>query len=113
MLEGSTNFGGLGVRVSGKTLRDFASENTFHPLGMIHTQYRNDHTALIPHRALAYSPGENGRYRLNVSYAEETGDGMVQTTIEDFLKWDENKRNNNGSSSWKRRSRPRTSCWLN
>lgn len=77
-------------RVSGKTLKDFAFENVFHPLGMLHTQYRNDHTALIPHRALAYSPGENGGYRLSVSYAEATGDGMVQTTIEDLIKWDEN-----------------------
>jgi CubicO group peptidase (beta-lactamase class C family) len=41
-------------RVSGKTLKDFAAENIFQPLGMTHTQFRNDHTSLIPNRALAY-----------------------------------------------------------
>jgi CubicO group peptidase (beta-lactamase class C family) len=77
-------------RISGKTLKDFAAENIFHPLGMMHTQYRNDHTSLIPHRALAYDPGENAGFRLSVPYAEENGDGMVQTSIEDLQKWDEN-----------------------
>jgi CubicO group peptidase (beta-lactamase class C family) len=77
-------------RVSGRTLKDFAEENIFQPLGMVHTQYRNDHTSLIPHRALAYDPNGNGGYQLSVSYGEETGDGMVQTSIEDLQMWDEN-----------------------
>ncbi|PWT89125.1 MAG: hypothetical protein C5B54_09445 [Acidobacteria bacterium] len=76
-------------RVSGKTLKDFAAENIFQPLEMLHTQYRNDHTALIPNRALAYEEDENG-YKLSVSYGEENGDGMVHTTVEDLQKWDEN-----------------------
>src|SRR5271155_3674370 len=41
-------------RVSGKTLREFAAENIFTPLGMAHTQYRDSHTSLIADRALAY-----------------------------------------------------------
>jgi CubicO group peptidase (beta-lactamase class C family) len=77
-------------RVSGKTLKDFAAENIFRPLGMTHTQFRNDHTALIPHRALAYDPSWDGGYKLSMPYAEENGDGMLQTSIEDLQKWDEN-----------------------
>jgi beta-lactamase family protein len=76
-------------RASGIALADFEADNIFGPLGMTHTHYRDDHTLLIPHRALAYSPGKNGTYRLNVSYQEETGDGMIQTSIEDLIKWDE------------------------
>lgn len=78
-------------RVSGKTLREFAAENIFNPLGMFHTQYRDDHTALIRNRALAYDPKtiQDG-YKLDVSYFEQTGDGAVHTTVEDLLKWDEN-----------------------
>jgi CubicO group peptidase (beta-lactamase class C family) len=78
-------------RVSGKTLREFAAENIFTPLGMKHTQYRDDHTALIADRALAYDPTEkkNG-FTMNVSYFEQTGDGAVHTSVEDLLKWDEN-----------------------
>src|SRR6266446_6306761 len=45
-------------RVSGKTLREFAAENIFAPLEMSHTQYRDDHTSLIPNRALAYDAKE-------------------------------------------------------
>jgi len=77
-------------RVSGKNLKDFAAEKIFQPLGMLHTQFRNDHTLLIPHRALAYDAGESEGYKLNVSYGEESGDGMLCTTIEDLQKWDEN-----------------------
>jgi CubicO group peptidase (beta-lactamase class C family) len=76
-------------KASGKSLKEFAAQNIFQPLGMLHTQYRDDHTLLIPHRALGYDPGENGTYKLSVSYGEETGDGMVQTSIEDLHKWDE------------------------
>lgn len=73
------------------TLEDFASKN-FQPLGMTHTTYRDDHTMLIPHRALAYDPKEkdNGGYKLNVSYFEQLGDGAVHTSVEDLAKWDEN-----------------------
>jgi len=78
-------------RVSGKTLREFAAENIFTPLGMTHTQYRDDHTSLVADRAMAYSADEKkGGYTLNVSYFEQTGDGAVHTSVEDLLKWDQN-----------------------
>lgn len=76
-------------RITGETLAKFETKNIFSPLGMTHTQYRDDHTSLIPHRALAYTQDANGDYKLSVSYAEETGDGMLQTSIEDLVKWDE------------------------
>lgn len=77
-------------RVSGKTLREFAVENIFQALGMTHTTYRDDHTMLIPNRALAYALGEKGSYKLRVSYFEQLGDGAVHTSVEDLQKWDEN-----------------------
>src|SRR5467141_4033882 len=78
-------------RVSGKTLREFGGENIFAPLEMTHTQYRDNHAALIANRALAYEEQENkSGYKLNVSYFEQTGDGAVHTSVEDLLKWDEN-----------------------
>ncbi|HXJ04267.1 MAG TPA: serine hydrolase domain-containing protein [Candidatus Acidoferrum sp.] len=78
-------------RVSGKPLREFAADNMFSPLGMTRTQYRDDHTALIPNRAMAYDPREiKDGYTLDVSYFEQTGDGAVHTSVEDLLKWDEN-----------------------
>jgi CubicO group peptidase (beta-lactamase class C family) len=78
-------------RVSGKSLRDYAAENIFSPLGMTHTQYRDSHTLLIPNRAMAYDPIEKSQgFTFNVSYFEQTGDGAVHTTVGDMLKWDEN-----------------------
>src|SRR6266849_5272194 len=77
-------------RVSGKTLRDFAAENIFEPLQMNQTVIRNDHTQLVPGRALAYNPNEAGTgFTLGVSYFEQTGDGALHTSVEDLLKWDE------------------------
>src|SRR5437588_8843102 len=77
-------------RVSKMTLREFASKNIFEPLGMNHTTFRDDHTMLIPHRALAYDPGDKSGYKLDVSYFEQLGDGAVHTSVEDLAKWDEN-----------------------
>jgi CubicO group peptidase (beta-lactamase class C family) len=78
-------------RASGKTLREFATENIFEPLQMTQTVFRDGHTQLVPNRALAYDPKEAGTgYALNVSYFEQTGDGAVHTSVQDLLKWDEN-----------------------
>jgi len=55
------------------------------------TTYRDDHTQLVPNRALAYDPKEkSGAFSLDVSYFEQTGDGAVHTSVLDLLKWDEN-----------------------
>jgi len=75
-------------RITGETLADFETKNIFVPLGMTHTRYRDDQTALIPHRAFSYSQGANGDYRVSVPYTEGTGAGMLQTTIEEPIKWD-------------------------
>jgi CubicO group peptidase (beta-lactamase class C family) len=78
-------------RASGKTLREFAAENIFEPLQMKQTIFRDEHTLLVPNRALAYDPKDAGAgYALDVSYFEQTGDGAVHTSVEDLLKWDEN-----------------------
>jgi CubicO group peptidase (beta-lactamase class C family) len=78
-------------RVGGISLPEFAAENIFQPLGMTQTLYRDQHTKLIPGRALAYDAKEPGPgFSLNVSYFEQTGDGAVHTSVEDLLKWDEN-----------------------
>jgi CubicO group peptidase (beta-lactamase class C family) len=78
-------------RVTGKTLRDFDQENIFTPLGMSSTQIFNDHTQIIPHRATGYRyDDENKSFGVEMSNFEQTGDGSVQTSVEDLLRWDEN-----------------------
>jgi CubicO group peptidase (beta-lactamase class C family) len=77
-------------RTSGKTLREFAHERIFTPLGMTSTQILDDHTLVIPRRAASYAPRGDGGFRLAIANWEQTGDGAVQTTVEDFAKWDRN-----------------------
>lgn len=76
-------------RVAGQSLRDFAAERIFRPLGMTHTEFRDDHTALIPERAVGYSPS-NGTYRLSQPAFDVVGDGGMYSTVEDLVKWDAN-----------------------
>ena len=41
-------------RASGQSLRDFAEQRIFAPLGMRHTQFNDSHTRIIPNRATGY-----------------------------------------------------------
>lgn len=77
-------------RVSGKSLPEFAEEQIFRPLGMTHTRYNDDHMAVIPNRATGYTSRPGGGFATDMSNFEQTGDGAVQTSIEDLIRWDEN-----------------------
>ncbi|MFL5615935.1 MAG: serine hydrolase domain-containing protein [Gemmatimonadaceae bacterium] len=78
-------------RVSGQTLAQFASDRIFRPLGMTHTRFNDDHKSVIPNRATGYAPRDSGSgWATEMSNFEQTGDGAVQTTIEDMQRWDEN-----------------------
>lgn len=78
-------------RVSGKSLRDYAAERIFKPLGMTNTMFRDDHTMLVPERALGYQlVGSN--YHISQPQFDIVGDGGVYTTVEDLAKWDANFR---------------------
>ena len=77
-------------RASGKSLRQFAQEHIFGPLDMRETHFHDDHTMIVPRRATAYAPGEQGSFVIDMSGFEQTGDGAVYTTVEDLAKWDRN-----------------------
>jgi CubicO group peptidase (beta-lactamase class C family) len=77
-------------KASGKSLRELAQERIFTPLGMSSTQILDDHTLVIPRRAASYAPRGDGGFRLEIANWEQTGDGAVQTTVEDLAKWDRN-----------------------
>ena len=76
-------------RVSGKGLAAFAAERIFRPAGMHATRYMDDHAAVVPGRATGYEPSGTG-FRVALSNWEQLGDGAVQTSIADLLKWDAN-----------------------
>jgi CubicO group peptidase (beta-lactamase class C family) len=77
-------------RASGTSLRDFAREHIFAPLGMTRTHYLGSYDDIVPDRALAYSPRPGGGLRTDMSRWLQLGDGAVFTTVEELLRWDAN-----------------------
>lgn len=76
-------------RVSGQSLRKFAAEQIFAPLGMKDTHFHDDHTELIPNRAVGYVPRKSGGWSLDSSTLDAVGDGGLFSTIDDLFKWDQ------------------------
>jgi CubicO group peptidase (beta-lactamase class C family) len=90
----NTNYFLLGIvlqRATGKTLAQYAAENIFRPLSMTHTRFYDDASVVVPGRAAAYDPGQNGQFLVDwsTSYAVVGGGGLM-TTVGDLLKWDDN-----------------------
>ncbi len=75
--------------VTGQSLKDFAEERIFGPLGMKQTHFHDDHTHIVPGRAAGYAPSEEG-FRISMTTLDIVGDGGVYTTIDDLLLWDRN-----------------------
>ena len=73
-------------RVSGRTLAAFAHDRIFVPLRMSNTQYLDDTRRIVPHRAEAYDH-EGGGFTVDMSDWDQTGDGAVQTTVNDMARW--------------------------
>lgn len=77
-------------RVSGESLREFAAQRIFQPLGMSHTQFVDRHDMIVPGKAVSYADGAHGEFVLAQANWEQTGDGAVNTTVEDLVQWDQN-----------------------
>ncbi|MDR4954111.1 serine hydrolase domain-containing protein [Chryseobacterium sp. ES2] len=86
-------------RVSKKPFGEFLSQNIFKPLDMKHTLvYRSRYQPQsVSNYALGYETDESGKKVLLDSHGKEyytyyldgiVGDGMVNSTLEDLLKWD-------------------------
>ena len=91
-LYSNTGFTLLGVivkRVSGKSLRDFADERIFKPLGMTSTHFHDDYTMLVPGRTSAYAPRAGG-WRVSIPNYDTYGATSLFTTVGDLLKWEAN-----------------------
>ena len=76
-------------RVSGMPLAQFSRETFFQPLGMDHTQWRDDWNRVVPGRATAYTPAPGG-FRVDMPFMSVYGAGGLLTTVGDLLKWNAN-----------------------
>lgn len=77
-------------RASAQSLADFSRERIFRPLGMLHTQWRDDYRRVVEGRASAYSAGPNGTFLQNMPFTNVYGNGGLLTTMGDLLIWAEN-----------------------
>ena len=77
-------------RVSGLSLREFAHNHIFDPLGMHDTQIHDDVALVIKNRAWGYSDDKRAGWVNNITRSEEVGDSNIYTSIEDLAKWDQN-----------------------
>jgi CubicO group peptidase (beta-lactamase class C family) len=76
-------------RVSGQSLRRFAHERFFEPLGMRDTHFHDDHTMIVPGRTSAYQPrqGVPGAWQISIPVFDTYGATSLFTTAEDLLRW--------------------------
>ncbi len=91
-LYSNTGFTLLGVivkRVSGKSLRDFADERIFKPLGMTNTHFHDDYTMLVPGRTSAYAT-RGGMWHVSIPNYDTYGATSLFTTVGDLLRWEAN-----------------------
>jgi CubicO group peptidase (beta-lactamase class C family) len=89
----NTNYHLLGIivgRVSGKSLRAFAEENIFKPLGMKNTLFFDNRFEVVKNRASGYRVGPDKSIRARSSLFDLVGGGGVLTTVEDLYLWDQN-----------------------
>jgi len=77
-------------RTSGKTLREFARENIFKPLGMMNSHFHDNYTEPIKNRASGYYPAGKDKFRLFLSTFDCVGSGGLFTSVEDLYLWDQN-----------------------
>ena len=77
---------------SGMSLKEFAEKEIFKPLGMNNSFFNDDVNLPFKNRADAYTPidDESDKYKINVTNLSWVGDGGVYTSLNDFIKWDEN-----------------------
>jgi CubicO group peptidase (beta-lactamase class C family) len=82
-------------KAAGKSLKIFAEENIFKPLGMKSSLFYDDNTDLIKNRVFSYNKkkDEEGFDNL-ISRFDLVGSGGVYTNIEDLFLWDQNFYNN-------------------
>src|SRR6187402_1253744 len=74
-------------RVSKQKFPAFVEERLFKPLGMKNSSWRDDYQRIVPGRAHAYSRQGNGPWRLNMPFMNVYGNGVMLTTVGDWMKF--------------------------
>jgi CubicO group peptidase (beta-lactamase class C family) len=78
-------------RVTGQSIREYAEEHFFGPLGMRDTHFHDDHTHPVPNRVYSYGRSDDGGFELDfLEKFDQVGSGGLLTTVKDLPYWDRN-----------------------
>jgi len=77
-------------RVSGQSLRAFADDRIFRPLGMRQSHLHDDVAEVVPKLATGYTRGGDGALRVARQTGGLVGNGGLFTTVGDLLRWERN-----------------------
>jgi CubicO group peptidase (beta-lactamase class C family) len=75
------------ARHRGKTFRQWTDENFFRPLGMTNSHFHDDHTMVVPNRALGYARRPDGTFSSVTNNLMALGSSSLFSTVEDMAKW--------------------------
>ena len=76
-------------RASGRSLREYAQEKIFGPLGMDDSHFHDDRTHVVAGRVFSYNANPDGSWRTNyLMNFDKVGDGGLYSTVEDLARWD-------------------------
>ena len=74
-------------RVTGQSFRAWTDQHLFKPLGMTSSFFRDDHTALVQHRALGYARDPDNTFRSIPNNLTALGSSSLFSSVDDLAKW--------------------------
>jgi len=74
------------ARATGSSIRAFAQERIFGPLGMTTARYADRYGELIPDRAMGYARRDSA-WTMLPAMVETVGSGSVYASLDDLLRW--------------------------
>lgn len=80
------------TRVSGMPFAEFCKQRIFEPMGMHHTEWRDNFRRIVHNRSVAYAP-RNGEYFQDMPFEDVHGNGGLLTTTADLVKWNTHYKN--------------------
>lgn len=90
--SGFTLLAAVVERVTDTTLKEFAAERIFGPLGMSSTHFHDDHQTIVPDRAYGYRYAGDEGWKISIPDFAIVGASSLFTTVEDMARWDRNLR---------------------
>lgn len=74
-------------RVTGMSFRAWTDTNLFGPLGMTSTVFRDDHTLVVPRRALGYTRDADARWHGVTNNLTALGSSSLMSSVDDMARW--------------------------